>query len=304
MKKKANVYMLLMLGVLGISFSAIFIRSTNAPANIIAMYRMLITFLLFLPFTLSKRREEIAAIVGRDYLWCVLSGFFLALHFVSWITSLKYTTVASSTVLVSLSPIFTALISFILFKERLSRRGIVGMSVAIIGSAIMGLSNFHLGTGSIFGDTLALSGALFGALYITIGRGMRKKISMLSYGFLVYGSCGLLLLIINLILRTPLFIYTTKDYLLFLGMAVFCTVGGHTIFNWSLKYVEANKVSTFMLGEPIGATIWAAILLKELPDKGQLISSLIILFGLYIFIYSAIKENRAVKELEKEIIAE
>lgn len=299
--KKTNVYLILLLGVLGVSFSAIFIKSTKAPSNIIAFYRMVMTFFLFLPVTLVTGRDEIKSIKGRDYLWCILSGFFLALHFITWITSLKYTTVASSTVLVSLSPVFTAFIGFLLFKERLNKRSLIGMSVAIFGSAIMGLSNLHLGSGSIFGDILALSGALFGALYITIGRGMRKKISTLSYGFLVYGSCGLVLLIINLILRTPLFVYSMKDYLLFFGMAVFCTIGGHTIFNWSLKYLEANKVSTFMLGEPIGATIWAALLLKELPEAGQLISSLIILFGLYIFIYSAIKEGKAEDSLSKQL---
>ena len=301
--KKINIYLILMLGVLGVSISAIFIKSTNAPANIIAFYRMAITFILFLPVTLSKGRDEIKAIVGSDYLWCTLSGFFLALHFITWITSLKYTSVASSTVLVSLSPVFTALIGFLLFKEKLNKRSLIGMSVAIFGSAIMGLSNMNLGSGSLLGDILALSGALFGALYITIGRGMRKKISTLTYGFLVYGSCSMVLLIINLSLRTPLLVYTKKDYLLFFGMAVCCTIGGHTIFNWSLKYLEANKVSTFLLGEPIGATIWAALLLKELPEIGQLISSLIILLGLYIFIYSTIKDSKAEKSLNNQLEA-
>lgn len=298
MKKKVNVYFILMLGVLSISFSAIFIRSTDAPANIIAMYRMVFTFILFLPFTLSRRIEEIKGLEGRDYLWCVLSGFFLALHFMTWISSLKYTTVAASTVLVSLSPIFTAIISYLIYKEGLNKIGLIGMAIAIIGSGIMGISNLQLGSGSLFGDALALAGALFGALYIIIGRGMRKRISMLSYGFLVYGSCGLLLLLVNLVLKTPLFIYTTKDYLLFLGMAVFCTVGGHTIFNWSLKFVDANKVSTFMLGEPIGATIWAALLLQELPEGGQLLSALVILLGLYVFIYSGLREEG--KKLENQ----
>ncbi len=290
--QRIKVYMILMLGVLGVSFSAIFIRSTEAPAGVIAMYRMLITTLLFLPFSLSKGRGEIKALSGRDYLWCILSGCFLALHFMTWISSLQYTTVAASTVLVSLSPVFTALIGFFIFRERLSNIGILGMAIAIVGSAIMGLSNLQLGAGSLLGDLLALAGAFFGALYITIGRGMRSKISTLTYGFLVYGSCSLLLLIINLTMKTPLFTYGIRDYLLFLGMAVFCTIGGHTIFNWSLKYLEANRVSTFMLGEPIGATLWAVLLLKEFPDGGQLVSSLIILLGLYVFIYSAIKESK------------
>ncbi|SCY94984.1 DMT family transporter [Alkaliphilus peptidifermentans] len=295
-----RVYSILLLGVIGISFSAILIRNATAPASIIAMYRMIITFFLFIPVALVKSRNELAKTEIKDYILCCISGIFLALHFISWITSLSYTTVASSTVLVSMQPIFTSLIAYLIFKEGLSKKGAIGMTIAIFGSAVIGISNFHLGEGSIYGDTLALMGGLFGALYITIGRSMRKKISNLTYGFLVYGSCGLVILIINLTLKVPLIGYPEKDYMLFALMAIICTIGGHTVLNWGLKYVEASKISTFMLGEPVGATLWAILLLREYPSSMQIIGGIIILFGLYIFISTSLREDKSKKKIVKE----
>ncbi|AOY78334.1 hypothetical protein BJL90_10695 [Clostridium formicaceticum] len=274
---------MLCIAVIGVSFSAILIRSTTAPSNIIAMYRMMITFLLFLPASLTKGRKEIKEICGKQLLLCCFSGIFLALHFITWMTSLKYTTVASSTILVGLQPIFTAVIGYFLYKEKLSKKGFLGMLLTISGSSMIGFFSFHAGEGHFYGNILALLGGLFGALYIIIGRGIRKKISTLIYGFIVYGTCTVLLVIINLMLKLPFVGYTHKDYILFLAMAVLCTIGGHTIFNWSLKYIEANKVSITMLGEPVGATILAVLFLKEIPSFWQVLSGILILIGLYIF---------------------
>ncbi|SDK69040.1 DMT family transporter [Natronincola ferrireducens] len=287
-----KVYFLLCIAVVSVSFSVIFIRNTSAPSNIIAMYRMLITFLLFVPAVLMKGKEELKKIESRDFALCCLSGGFLALHFITWITSLQYTTVASSTVLVGLQPIFTATIGYIIFREKLSKKSMTGMILAIIGSSIMGIFDFQTGGDHLYGDMLALLGGFFGALYIIIGRGVRKKVSTLTYGFIVYGICTLLLVIINLLLKLPLTGYSYRDYGLFLGMAIVCTIGGHTIFNWSLKYIEANKVSTAMLGEPIGATTLAMLLLKEVPTPWQIVSGSLILTGLYIFMSNAVKEHR------------
>lgn len=285
MKDKAaiKVQSILVLGVIGISFSAIIIRNISAPPTIIAMYRLLITTLLFLPFTLTRRIDELKKATLKDYLLCCLSGVFLALHFTTWISSLFLTTVAASTVLVSMQPIFTALIAFLLFKERISNRALIGMIIAIVGSSIIGLEGLGTGDSSFYGNLLALIGGLMGALYITIGRGMRQKMSNMTYGFLVYGSCSIVLVLINLFTNTSLRGYRGLDYIYFAALALICTIGGHTVLNWGLKYVEASKISTFMLGEPVGATLWAIFLLKELPGFVQIVGGIIILVGLYIF---------------------
>ncbi|SNS76226.1 Permease of the drug/metabolite transporter (DMT) superfamily [Anaerovirgula multivorans] len=287
-----RVYFILIIGIISVSFSAIFVKNTTAPSNIIAMYRMVITFLLFLPVTLITRWKEIKEIKLKDFLLCALSGGFMALHFSTWITSLQYTTVASSTVLVGLQPIFTAAIGYFLYQERLNKVSIIGMLTAIAGSSIMGIFDFQLGSEHLYGDVLALLGGFFGALYIIMGRGIRKRVSTVTYGFFVYGVCALLLVGINVILKTPLIGYSQMDYALFLAMAVICTIGGHTIFNWSLRYIEANRVSTAMLGEPVGATFLAIILLKEIPTLPQAISGVLILTGLYIFMIASVKEDK------------
>lgn len=207
---------MLFVGILGVSFSAIFVKYTDAPSTVIAMYRMLMTFLLFLPMTLITRWREVSKLKIKDLLLCSLSGTFLALHFITWITSLQYTTIASSTVLVGLQPIFTAVIGFILYEERINKVSFVGMMIAIIGSSMMGLFDFQADSQHLFGDILALLGAFFGALYILMGRGIRKKISTVTYGFFVYGFCGLLIVFVNFFLKIPFVGYTRMDYWLFL----------------------------------------------------------------------------------------
>ncbi|MCC5910237.1 MAG: DMT family transporter [Clostridiaceae bacterium] len=294
-----RVYLIMLVGVIAVSFSAIFVRNTTAPSTIVAMYRMVLTFFLFVPVMLTNGREKITQITKKEVILCGLSGIFLALHFSTWIASLSYTTVASSTVLVGLQPIFTAIIGYFLYKERLSRNGIIGMAIAIFGGSVIGILDFQVSEGHLYGDFLALMGGFFGALYILIGRTVRKKVSTLVYTFLVYGSCTLILVIVNIYLRTPIIGYSSKDYILFLAMAIVCTVGGHTIFNWSLKHVEANKVSTAMLGEPVGATFLAIILLKEVPNQWQIVSGILIITGLYIFMTAGVREHKL-----KEKIAE
>ncbi len=296
-KDLGKVYLIMGLGILGVSFSAVLIRSTDAPSTVIAMYRMVITFLLFTPLVMRKGGIPLKKIGAKGIGLALLSGFFLALHFASWIESLKHTTIASSTVLVSLQPLFTATLGYVIYKERLRRGQIVGMGIAILGSAFIGLSDFLGGGGHLYGDLLALMGGAFGSVYVLLGRGLRKTLSNLDYVYLAYGSCSVTLLAANLLWRTPLTGYSGGDYLMFLGLAVFSTIGGHTVFNWALKYVEANKVSVALLGEPIGATILGFLILQEVPTEAQLFSGLIILLGLYIFIKDSFRRKKTTASL-------
>ncbi len=296
-KELGKVYLIMGLGILGVSFSAVLIRSTDAPSTVIALYRMLITFLLFTPLVMKKGGIPLKKIGGKGIGLALLSGFFLALHFAAWIESLKHTTIASSTVLVSLQPLFTATLGYFLYKESLRRGQIVGMGIAILGSALIGLSDFIGDGGHFYGDVLAVMGGAFASVYVLLGRGLRKTLSNLDYVYLAYGSCSITLLTVNLLWQTPLTGYSGGDYLIFLGLAVFSTIGGHTVFNWALKYVEANKVSVALLGEPIGATILGFLILREVPTEAQLFSGLIILLGLYIFIKDSFRRKKATASL-------
>ncbi len=290
-KELGKVYSVMALGILGVSFSAVFIRLTEAPSTIIAMYRMIFTLVIFTPLVIKKGGISFTSIGVKGIGLSLLSGFFLALHFTAWIESLKHTTIASSTVLVSLQPLFTATLGYLIYKEGLSRGQILGMGIAIVGSVFIGFSDFISGGGSLYGDWLAVLGGAFASVYVLLGRGLRRTLANLDYVYLAYGSCSITLLGFNVVGRTPVTSYGSSDYLIFLGLAVFSTIGGHTVFNWALKYVEANKVSTAMLGEPIGATILGFLILQEIPTEAQLLSGLIILLGLYIFIKDSFRRK-------------
>lgn len=278
-----NPHLAILCGVLAVSFSALFVRLASAPPLIIATYRLLFTFLAIAPYSLWRHRRELAEMGGRDLLLAASSGAFLALHFATWFTSLNYTTIASSVVLVTTQPIFVVIGSYILFRERVSRIGMIGGAVAMLGSFIIGAGDFKLGMTAFFGDLLALLAAILVSGYMIIGRKLRSSVSLPAYTFVVYGSAALVLILVSAVCRLPFAPYPSQDWWLFLGLALVCTVGGHTIFNWVIRYVPASTVSVSILGESLGAIIWGAIFLREMPGLRQIVGGSVIFAGLYLF---------------------
>ena len=283
-QRAINPYAILILAVLSVSTSSIFVRYSDAPSMIISAYRMLFTLVMIAPVVLIKHREELAGISRKDMLYAVTSGFFLAMHFATWITSLKLTTVSASTVLVQMSPIFVVAGSFIFFKEKISKTSLTGVLTAVLGSVLVGILDFKVGGTAFIGDFLALSGAFFLAGYLLIGRELRNRISLLPYAFIVYGSCTLILLLGCAFMGIPLYPYSSKNYAIFFALAFFCTILGHTVFNWALKYLPAYAVSTCSLLEPVGATFLAVVFLGEIPGLLEICGQILVLVGLYLFI--------------------
>ncbi|MBS3994486.1 MAG: DMT family transporter [Alkaliphilus sp.] len=271
------------IGVVFVSFSAILTKMSDAPPLIIAAYRLAFTVLLLLPAVIKSKIPEIKNIDKKSFNICMISGVFLALHFATWITSISYTSIASAVVLVNTHPIFIVIASYLLFKEKVSRKAFAGIMIAIVGSIIISTGNSTLGTNVLLGDILALLGAVFIAGYLLIGRVARQKLTVTTYTFLVYLSSLITLLIMVLIAEIPLFPYSGKDLLIFLGLAVFCTLLGHSIFNWALAHVTPTFISTAVLGEPVGAIIWAMIFFAEFPTLWQYAGSGIIMLGIYIY---------------------
>ncbi|NPV92932.1 MAG: DMT family transporter [Firmicutes bacterium] len=287
-----NPYLAVILSVLAVSFGSIFTRLASAPPLVIAFYRLGFTFLLLTPFMASRRwRAEIAAVSRSDLLLAVLSGGFLAAHFGVWITSLSYTSIASSTVLVTMQPLFVVTLGGLLLKEKVGWRSAAGAAIALIGSVVVGAGDFQVGGTAFWGDLLAFAGAFFIAVYVLIGRGLRARLSLLPYVYLVYGTAALLLLVYNLMKGIPLYPYPPMDWLWFLGLAVIPTIMGHTVFNWALRYVRAAVVSVSILGEPVGATILGYLILGEVPGGWTLFGGAIIVLGLYLFISSTREEG-------------
>jgi drug/metabolite transporter (DMT)-like permease len=289
----------LFVGILAVSTASIFIRfaQADAPSLVIAAYRLSLATIGLAPFAWTRRRAELASLTPRDLLLALLSGFFLALHFASWITSLEFTTVASSVVLVTTTPLWVGLFSPLILKEPLQRIVRLGLGLALVGSTIVGLSDVcgwssagltcpswtQLLHGRAFiGDLLALAGAITAACYLMIGRSLRGRMSLLSYIFLVYGMAACVLIIAMLIRRQSPFGYPPSTYLWFALLAIVPQLIGHTTFNWTLRYLSAAYVSISLLGEPVGSTILAYLILRETPTALKVFGAILILVGIYI----------------------
>jgi drug/metabolite transporter (DMT)-like permease len=275
-------YSVLAIGVISVSFAAVFIRLADAPSLVIATYRMCLAALILAPFTIKLAGSELRQISGKNLAMMLLAGGFLALHFGLWITSLSYTSVATSVVLVTATPIFTAIASYLLFKEKLTVKIVLGITISIGGSVLIGYGNWSIGTSELLGAGLALAGALAVAGYLLIGRKIRRTTGLLSYTFVTYSSAAVLLLITTIASGHSLSGYSGNTYLMFILLALIPQILGHSSLNWSLKFMPATMVTIAVLGEPIIATILAFLILNESPTLNEIIGGLLILGGIYI----------------------
>jgi len=290
---KVNPYLAVIFGVVAVSFSSLFVKLSEAHSFIIAFYRLFFTFIILLPLAWGEKVEGLRQISLRDGLLAVLSGVFLALHFITWFISLQYTSVASSVVLVTTQPIFVVIGSFLLFGEKIGAKALAGGAIALFGSILIGAADFQYGGRALLGDILALTGAVMVSGYLIIGRILRARISLTVYTFLVYGSSSIVLGVASGIANRSFYPYRVKEWLLFLALALVCTILGHTVFNWALGYVQATVIAIGVLGEPVGAIVWAMLFLGETPTLRQLISAAIILLGLYIFTKTSEKSRES-----------
>lgn len=279
-----TIKLIVLLGVIFVSFASILSKIATAPPLIIATYRLGFSTLIMLPIFMKQERHLSSKMTGKLWLLCAVSGVFLALHFASWLSSIKMTSIASSTVLVNTHPIFILLGMVVITKEKVSVKAIISICIALVGSIIITLGDSSLGGHNLTGDLLAIAGGFFVSGYMLIGRHVRQYISVTAYTFIVYACCSLTLLILDLTTHTPLMAYPKSDYLIFIGLAVFCTLFGHSVFNWALGYLKPTFVSTSILGEPVFATIWAIFLLSEYPTMTQLLGGVLILSGITLHI--------------------
>jgi drug/metabolite transporter (DMT)-like permease len=278
-----NPYLAILVGVFAVSFSSIFVRLCSAPPLIIAAYRLIFTFAFLAPFSFAGRASALRGMTTRQVLLAAGSGMFLALHFVTWFISLKYTSIASSVVLVTTQPLFVVLGSLIFFKERVPRMALLGGLLALSGSVVIGATDFQVGQRAFIGDMLALFAAVMVSGYILLGRKLRGDVPLNGYIFVTYGASSVVLAATAFASGLPFYPYPSHDWLLFIGLALVCTVLGHTVFNWVLKYVQASVISVSILGEPLGAILWAAVFLGENPTLRQMAGGALIFSGLYLF---------------------
>ena len=259
----------LLLGVVGIAMSAILVRYSQAPSVVTAVYRLGWTVLLLAPVVLFRFRAELRRITGRDALLCALSGLCLALHFLTWFESLKWTSLAVSTVLVSTEAIFTALGFALFLKGRIPPLGRAAILLAFAGSAVLALAG-GAGQAVLYGNLLALASAVFVSVYTLIGSVQRAALSTTVYTFLTYLACLAALLVMALASHTPLIGYGGQEILIGLALAVLCTLMGHSLFSWCLKFLSPAYVSAVKLCEPVVSGLLAVPLFGEIPTLLQL----------------------------------
>jgi drug/metabolite transporter (DMT)-like permease len=266
--------------VMAVSFSAILIRWSGADFLAIAAGRMVISALLLAPFAVVMYRAELFSLARRDVAIMVGIGAVLATHFSLWIASLDLTTVASSVVLVTAHPILVGLVGHFLMNERLSRLNAVGIALGLLGVIILTRGDADGGGDTLLGDALAFLGGVAAGVYILAGRQTRKRISLPVYAFIVYASCALFLLVGVVVTGTRLFTLPADEWWLFLLMALGPSIMGHTMYNWTLRYVPASVVSVSLLGEPVGSSLLAVLLLSEVPPEYTMVGGAIILVGI------------------------
>jgi drug/metabolite transporter (DMT)-like permease len=277
------VSVLLFIGILAISFSAILVKWSAAPASVIASHRLLITVLIMTPL-LYKYWPEMKQINRSSYIKLMWSGFCLGLHFLLWMSSLRYTSVASSTAILTLEPVVVMLGSYLVFRHKTSTGAIIAMAIAILGAMMIGWGDFRFAGDAWIGDVLSFFSMVAVSIHIILGKSLRTHLSAFVYSWLVFLIGGLFLLAYNLVVGYSLFQYESNEWLLFLLMAIIPTLFGHFLFNWLLKYMQATTVSMSVLGEPLGATILAYLLLGETITWIQAVAGLLLLIGVGLFI--------------------
>ena len=264
------------------SWAAILIRLADAPPLVIAGYRLSMAAVILLPVAFMRSRKELNSLDGSTWGWAVLSGILLSIHFSGWISSLSYTSVASSVVIVTTYPIFVGIISHLFLREKVTTSMVTGILIAFSGGIVIGFGDFTTGGNALFGDGLALLGSISGAGYFLIGRRLRAHVSLLPYITMVYTTAAIVLVILAIGTGNDMSGYSWTTYATILLLAVGPQLLGHSSLNWALKYLSAVFVSISTLAEPVVSTALAALMLDERITIGKIGGNLLVLCGIFV----------------------
>ena len=288
----------IVIAIIAVSTASIFVRfaQLEAPSLVIAALRLGFAVLAIAPFAIIRYRRELLRLTRHELLLAVLSGGFLAIHFAAWITSLEYTSIISSVVLVSTGPLWVALLSPLFLKEKLGRPVLIGMLLALLGGTVIALgdscqissglvcpsvSGFLHGD-ALLGNFLALVGAWALAGYLMIGRKLRRGMLLVPYIFLVYGVAAVALCAAMLVAGQRPVGFSGMTYVWILLLALVPQLIGHSTFNWILRYLPTTLVAITTLGEPVGSAVLAYFILQEIPASLTIFGGFLILAGIYV----------------------
>lgn len=288
---RMKAYIAILIGVITLSFSAIIVKLISASSGVTAFYRLLFTTLLLFPLFFFKYKHEWIRLEKKALLLAFIAGVFLAFHFILWFESLNYTSVASSTVLVTLQPLFAFVGAYFFFKERFSWKVILSAFIALGGSVIISWGDFRISGAALWGDILALTACGLITGYLLIGQSVRQQISSITYTFVVYFFSTVTLLVYVLSISQALLPYPLMDWIYFLSLAIFPTLLGHSLLNWSQKWISTTTISMAILLEPVGASILAYYIFAENMIWTQFIGGGVIVLGLVLFFIEERKKD-------------
>jgi drug/metabolite transporter (DMT)-like permease len=296
----ATIAVVLLVGVLAVSFAAVFVRLSGQAALsqggsfnpyfglLIAAGRMAIagvlTLLLGWPALLAARRAGVAA---TSWLWAALAGIMLAAHLGLWIMSLQFTSVAASTAIVTTNPVWLSLFSWLVLRERPKVQVFAGIAISVAGGVLIGLASGGAGGGShaLLGNLLALGGAWTVSAYYLFGRAAQRQLDVRAYTAVAYPVAGLVLAPWPFVLGLPVFGYPAIAYFWIALLALVPQLVGHTAFNWAVKFLNPAIVTMVILLEPVGSAIGAAVLFGEIPGPLTLAGALALLAGVAVAIW-------------------
>ncbi|MNO29643.1 EamA-like transporter family protein [compost metagenome] len=287
-------YILLFVSILAVSISSIMIKSSTTPPSVAGMYRLFITVLIMVPFVSWKTLRSLQ-MSTKDWSVVFVAGVFLGLHFLFWMESLLYTSVASSMVILTLQPLFVMIGSYFLFKERVTILSTLCMISAVVGSMIIAWGDIGVSREALIGDGLSLLGTVSISVYMLAGQKVSHKIPANFYSVIVFFLGGCVMLVYSLVNQFSLTDYRLTDWTYFVLLAVIPTIFGHFLFNLLLKSIGATTVSVGVIGEPILAIILAYLLLGESISASQLLGGLFTIAGISLYFWA---RSRATKKLE------
>lgn len=284
------VKIIVVFAVIAGSSSGIFGSAIQAPSMAIGFWRLTLGMPFFAIPALMNNREEMKTISKKSYMWAFISGFFLFAHFYTWFNAVKFTDIASASTLAALHPLIVLVVTVFIFRRKVSIRAVMGIMLALLGGAMVaGFDYKAISPDDLKGDILAFLAAMFMGLYFTIGNEVRKEVSGSTYVFLVFFGCWFCFAVGMITAGTDFFGYSTRDYILIVGLTLVCQIGAHAVFNLCLGHVDSLYVSTWESGEAVMAILQGVIFLGQTPTQIEIIGCAVVVTGLLFYNYNLAK---------------
>ena len=281
MDKTLLAYLALGVGIFSLSFSAMFVRWANAPGPVTAFYRLFISIFLLLPFFLTRTKTN-PFIKSRSIIFPLLAGVFTACDLGLWTTSLSYTTASNATLLGNTAPLWVALGTWLILRQRLTRGFWRGLTVTLLGAALIMGTDFILHPRFGVGDAMAVFTGVFYGGYFLFTERSRTYFDPVSHTWLVGIGASISLFIVNTVLQYPMTGYPAQSWLVFLATAIVSQLIGYMSLAYALGYLPASVVAPTVVLQPVVTTLLAIPLLGEIPTIWQGIGGAIALVGIYI----------------------